>query len=116
MAPAIGRTVWPKPGRCLTIDNGEMLDSISRAEWPSCLSSQASNAGSCELGVTRGRREMRAAEAQRVQPVLHFGHAHEQLPQQTRTMVLHHHDDRALVDGEKGVGEPAAPFAERIDE
>ncbi len=49
MAPASGRMVWPKPGRCLTIDTGEMLVSIAAAEWRSCVSSQDSKAGSCRL-------------------------------------------------------------------
>lgn len=53
MAPAIGRTVWPKPGRCLTTDTGEMLDSIAAAEWRSCVSSQGSNAGSCGLATLK---------------------------------------------------------------
>ena len=31
-------------------------------------------------------------------------------------MVLDHDDDRALVDGEEGVGVPVSALAERIDE
>lgn len=49
MAPATGRTVWPKPSLCLTIDTGEMLLSIALAECESCRSSQDSSAGSCRF-------------------------------------------------------------------
>ena len=37
----------------VTIDTGEMLDSIALAEWPSCVSSQDSKAGSCWLATPK---------------------------------------------------------------
>ena len=55
-------------------------------------------------------------EAEPAQPGLHFGNAHEQLPQQPGAMVLDHDDDRPLVDGQEGVGVPVALLAEGIDE
>ncbi len=68
-----------------------------------CRYSRSSHCSSraCAL-VHLGRRalEVRAAEAEAAQAGLHFRHAHEQFPQKARAMVLHHHDDRALVDGE----------------
>src|SRR3569833_449662 len=58
--------------------------------------------------------EMRARETQPPEARLHFRNIHEELPQQAGAVILHHHDNRALVDGDVGVGIPVALFAERI--
>src|SRR5262249_60963182 len=60
--------------------------------------------------------QVRAGDPQPAQARLHFRNAHEQLPQQAGAMVLDHDDDRALVDGDVGVGIPVTLLAKGIDE
>src|SRR5256885_8677539 len=58
--------------------------------------------------------QVRAREAEPAQSGLHLRNAHEQPPQQPRAMVLHHHDDGPLIDGDVGISVPAAVLAESI--
>jgi hypothetical protein len=46
---------------------------------------------------------MRAGETQLAKALLHLRHRHEQFPQQAATIILDHHHNRTLVDGEAGV-------------
>src|SRR5579862_1972865 len=55
-----------------------------------------------------------AREAKPAQSRLHFRNAHEQLPQQPGTMILHHDDNGPLIDGDVGVSVPVPLLAESI--
>ena len=57
---------------------------------------------------------MRALESKPAQAQLNVGILHEQIPQQSRTMILDHDDDRALVDRQIGFGEPVGVLAEGV--
>lgn len=53
-------------------------------------------------------------EAQLPQTVLYVGVAHEEPPQQLRTVVLDHHRDRPLIDGQILLRIPVVGLAERV--
>src|ERR1700733_12533935 len=59
---------------------------------------------------------MRALEAQLLHPLADLGNAHEQLPDETRSVILDHDHDRPLADREVTVGVPVILLAETVDE
>src|SRR6516162_855075 len=61
-------------------------------------------------------REVRAAEAERLEPGLDFADPHEQLPQERAAIILDHRDDRALADRDVSVGVPVLLLTEALGE
>src|ERR1700683_3330560 len=59
---------------------------------------------------------MRALEAQLLHPLADLGNAHEQLPDEARSVILDHDHDRPLADREVTVGVPLVLLTESIDE
>jgi len=102
------------------IANTDHLPSLWDLNWNSCslspgLTSRATlNSPWREMGGLI--LQPRALKPQLLQPVLHIGDLHEQIPDETAAIVLDHDHDGALIYSQVAFGIPVAAFAEPIDE
>src|SRR5215472_8463694 len=102
-------TRCPNPGRSMT-------DALQK--WPAASAPRRSAPArrSRHRALAVRSREVRAAEAERLEPGLDFRDRHEQFPQERAAMILDHGDDRALADRDVSVGVPVLLLTEALDE
>src|SRR3954465_13867260 len=94
---------WPKPWRAFTTE-AEMLRNRPAIACSRCRVIQLSSIVFPENEAEPGK------------PETDLRFRHEKLPQQPAPKILDHHDDRALVYGEKRIGIPVACGVEGIGE